>query len=268
MGMTHTPLIYWSKKTPPEADRAAVFASFGQLRKRMDEASPDAIIVIANDHIDNFFYDNMPPFCVGISKKAEGPFSMEHEMGLPKYSCPVKDDLATQVFKTGLSMDMDLASTQEFGVDHAFVMPLLFVAPSMSVPIVPVFTNTLVPPIPQPKRFYHLGKMISAAIEKRPKDERIAVLASFNLSIEVGGPRMRQIDQDFNQSALELMGAGRVDDILSQFTLRRIFNAGNATGEFLNYLGLLGIMGSEKPAYIDLRNPPFWGSCPAIAWDT
>jgi ABC-type proline/glycine betaine transport system permease subunit len=65
VAMTHNLRIYWNGPAADEPSRQDVAAIFGELRRIVGEARPDRLIVIANDHLDNFFLDKMPQFCVG-----------------------------------------------------------------------------------------------------------------------------------------------------------------------------------------------------------
>ncbi|MDR7455611.1 MAG: hypothetical protein QN137_14190, partial [Armatimonadota bacterium] len=91
------------------------------------------------------------------------------------------------------------------------------------------------------------------------------VIASFNLSLDVGGPRMGQRDEAFDRAVLELMRAGRVDDLLA-ITVERLYAAGNSTVEFLNYDMLLGVVGTRPPDLLEFHQVPAWGACPFAAW--
>ena len=51
-----------------------------QMRKQLEAAEPDVIIEIASDHFTNFFYDNLPQFCLGAIEDAEGPAETYCEM--------------------------------------------------------------------------------------------------------------------------------------------------------------------------------------------
>ena len=39
-----------------------------QVRQYVEKAAPDIIIEIDSDHFVNFFYDNVPAFCVGLAE--------------------------------------------------------------------------------------------------------------------------------------------------------------------------------------------------------
>lgn len=267
MAMTHNPRIYGSLNAASSADRELVFANFGVLRDALRAARADALIVLANDHFDNFFLDNMPAFCIGLTDHAEGPFWYEHEIQkCPEYRAPIHADLAEALLRGGREGGVDFACTQEFRLDHAFCIPLSFVAPDGDVPVVPVFTNVFAYPLVTGKRFFEVGRLIRDVVAARPAHERVAVLASINMSAEVGGPKMGKRDLQFDDLAVDLMRQGDVERILAEITVDRMLEAGNSTTEYLNYLALLGIIGEQPPDFLEFRIVPGWGNCPAIAW--
>ena len=84
---------------------------------------------------------------------------------------------------------MDFSYSNELTIDHSIIVPMMFVRPEMDIPIVPILTNCIAPPMPRPKRFYEVGVAIRKAIDSIPGDRRVGVLVSGHLSLEVGGPR-------------------------------------------------------------------------------
>ena len=91
---THNPRIFWNRDNANEEDMAELEESFGVLRAGLAEAAPDVIIAVANDHLDNFFFDHLPSFAVATGPVAEGPFWYESEiMNLPSYRCDVHQEL-------------------------------------------------------------------------------------------------------------------------------------------------------------------------------
>ena len=267
VAMTHNPRIFWNGPAADEASRQAVGAIFGQLRRFVGEARPDRLIVIANDHFDNFFLDNMPQFCVGLGARAEGPFWYESEvMNLPPYSAAVDADLGGQLLDLGARRGIDFSQTHEYRLDHAFCVPLSTVRPEADLPIVPVFTNVFAYPLATERRFFEVGQTIRELVRERPKGERIAVVTSFNLSVDVGGPRMGKRDDELDRLALDLIRQGDVSEILSRLTVERLVAAGNSTAEFLNYDAILGVVEDRPPDFVEYRLVPAWGGVPGVAW--
>ena len=46
---------------------------FATLRARLAAAEPDVLVVVSGDHLNQWFYDNMPTFSIGKAVRARGP---------------------------------------------------------------------------------------------------------------------------------------------------------------------------------------------------
>src|SRR5579863_3705773 len=89
---THNPRIFWNRDQADKGDYDAMLATFGEVRAMLAATKPDLIVMIANDHLDNFFFDNLPTFAVGTCASIEGPFWYESEiMFLPHYKARVAE---------------------------------------------------------------------------------------------------------------------------------------------------------------------------------
>ena len=97
---------------------------------------------------------------------------------MPHYDFAVHSELASHVCKVGINEGFDFAVTQEFGVDHAILVPLHYLTDSVEASVVPLWVNALVRPLPAAGRCYALGRMLKAAIESLPSTMRVAVLAT------------------------------------------------------------------------------------------
>jgi protocatechuate 4,5-dioxygenase beta chain len=266
--MTHNPRIFWNPHGPDERSRQDVFAIFRELRSRLAARRPDRLIVVGNDHLDNFLFDDVAPFCVGVAPEASGPFWYESEvMNIPPYRARIDQELGQELVHAGEQYDVEFATVTDFRLDHAFCVPLATVRPEQDLPIVPIFTNLFTYPLPSERCFFEVGRSIGALIAARPATERIAVVTTFNLSVDVGGPRMGTRDESLDREALDLIRAGKAEDILSQLTVPRLMSAGNSTAEFLNYDVILGLVEDRAPDFMEYRRVPGWGGCPAVLWD-
>jgi len=66
IGITHNPFmprLFQQTQQPPGA--AKVKERIAMMRKKLAEAKPDVLITIGNDHLHQFFMDNMTPFMIG-----------------------------------------------------------------------------------------------------------------------------------------------------------------------------------------------------------
>jgi hypothetical protein len=133
----------------------------------------------------------MPAFAVGVADRVTGPFWYEREiMRLPPHDAPGAPELAEEILYAGAETGVPLMRCESFQVDHAFTVPLSETLPAADVPVTPVFINTFGPPLPSSASCFALGRVIGEVIRGRPGAERIAVVGSFNLSVDVGGPHM------------------------------------------------------------------------------
>jgi aromatic ring-opening dioxygenase catalytic subunit (LigB family) len=252
VGVPHTPMYPdLVERLGPDCEVASLFA---EVRRRVADTKPDVIVVFDSDHLNTFFFDNMPTFCIGAAEETRGPNDLTK---MSRYNVPIASDLARSIHKHLVDEGFDLSLTEEFEIDHSILVPLHFVTPLMDVPIIPVFINGLAPPIPRAKRCYALGQAVRAAIVAWPQDIRVAILASGSFSLEIGGPRISHgqrsgvPDPAWAQRVMDLMKAGEVSDLLEEATMGRMQAAGNIGGELLNWIAMLGAIGPRKPRFME-----------------
>lgn len=267
VAMTHNPRIFWNASAAADDDRAAVGTAFALAAEVVQSSRPDAVIVIGNDHLDHFGVDDAPAFAVGVSDRCAGPFWYEDEvMSLPSYDAPVATSLAEDLLYGAFESGFEPARCDATTIDHAFTIPLSVTLPDRSVPVVPLFTNTFVPPLPTTRRCHRYGELLAEVIRCRPAGERIAVVGSFNLSVDVGGPKMGRRDAEFDERTLALMEAGETDKLLDDLTPAELVGHGNSTAEFLNYHLTLGVVAGRRPDSVWYRQVEGWGGCPVVTW--
>jgi protocatechuate 4,5-dioxygenase, beta chain len=251
-GVTHSPLFARIKNPKFDSPAAAkVREQFEKERAELDKARPDVLLCIANDHLGQFFLENMPPFLIGKSPVARGTFPWERHWGAPDYVANVDVDLARNLIQRGFDHGVDFAFSDEFHIDHAFTMPLDNLRPERDLPIVPIFCNVMAPPIPPAKRFFAIGEAIGRIIGEYPKETRVAVVSSGHLSVEIGGPREPSPDAEFDFWATRIVGEGDVDQAVHKLTMDRLLKAGNYTAGFLTFVPLMGIVGGKPASFWD-----------------
>jgi hypothetical protein len=250
VGVPHSPHYpaQYPKDGPDIAPR-----NFREVKARLDAAEPDAIVVIANDHFNTFFLNNFPTFAIGVAEAAFGP---NDQTKMPHYDFAVHSELAAHVLKAAIEEGFDLAVTQEFGVDHAVLVPLHYLTDEVKVPVVPIWVNAFVKPLPTARRCYALGRTLKGAIDSLPQKLRIAVLATGSFSLEIAGPRVDPgsrnsvPDIEWSKHLHRRIGNAEIDDIVVEATPERMWKAGNIGGELLNWIVMLGTVGKTKPCYL------------------
>ncbi|MFM1814004.1 MAG: hypothetical protein RLZ98_699 [Pseudomonadota bacterium] len=239
------------EKLGPDCEVARLYA---EVARNVEAVNPDVIVIFDSDHVNTFFLNHMPTFCVGVTESVFGP---NDNTKMPSYEIPVAGNLAGHVRSFGIQEGFDLSLAQEFMVDHSILVPLHFLTPSMKVPIVPIYINGIVPPIPLSRRCHALGIAVRQAIEAWPEKTRVAVVASGSFSLEVGGPKMAPgkrngvPDPTWLMRVRHLMEQGQVNDLLNEATTSQLAKAGNVGGELLNWIAMLGAIGERKPTFLE-----------------
>jgi aromatic ring-opening dioxygenase catalytic subunit (LigB family) len=160
---------------------------YREVKAHLDATRPDAIIIIANDHFNTFFLNNFPTFAIGVADTSYGP---NDQTKMPRYDLRVEASLAAHMRNVAILEGFDLAVTQEFGVDHAMLVPLHYLTDGIKAPVVPIWVNAFVKPLPTAKRCYALGRAVRKAIDSLPQTLRVAVIGTGSFSLEIGGPKI------------------------------------------------------------------------------
>ncbi len=269
IGLSHNPNLPLRLSNPadPDEELLAVREAFTRVRTEVAAAQPDVLICVGNDHLNKLFLDNMPAFMIGKSPMAEGPWKWEVDMGLPSYKAPVDVGLAKDLIRGGFEHRVDFAYSDEFKIDHSHTVPLSLVRPEQDIPIVPIFCNVMAPPLATARRFYQVGLALREILDELPGSQRVVALCSGHLSVEIGGPRMRNgaVDPEFDRWSVDLVGSGDVEAVCREMTVERMLRAGNYTPGFLTFVMLLGMAKGRPASQVDLL-PLGEGNIPFITW--
>ena len=240
-GVPHTPVFPSRVKAAgPQCEEARLYA---EIEHHLDAVRPDALLLISNDHFNTFFFDNFPLFAIGVATETAGP---NDETPMPEYSIPVHEKLAEHLRISAICNDFDLAATQEFSLDHAFMVPWHFLNARQRLPIVPLFIHGFSDPLPNAQRAFDLGCTLAQAVSSFPSNLRVAVIASGSFSLEIGGPlaspgeRSGTPDKVWAGYVERCLFDGEIEQLIASATCERMQRAGNAAGELLNWLCMLG----------------------------
>lgn len=250
-GVPHTPNFpALVAKQGPDCETARLYA---EIAKHLHAVRPDVLVVYTDDHFNTFFLDNFPVFAIGVADRTSGP---NDQTAMPSYRVAVEAPLASHLRAKAIADGFDLALAQEFELDHSIMVPLHFLTPEMTVPIVPLFINGLAPPLPSSQRCYALGQTVRAAIEDWPEHKRVAVIGSGSFSLEIGGPKIPPgeragiPDPEWARRVQAHLEHARIGQLVEEATPSRLARAGNIGGELLNWIAMLAAVGDRKPVFI------------------
>ncbi len=230
-------------RVPPVGDDAArahrVFEAFAQLHDSMLAARPDVIAVIATDHFQTFSYDAMPAFAVGYGSR----FESWGEFGSPRAAYRGIEELCDFIVAGLIAADFDVASAAEMRLDHSFSCPLGFILKDAPIPILPIFVNCNVPPLPSLTRVRAFGAELGKLLRSQSLAPRVAMLGTGGLSHWVGMPETGAINERFDRRFLELFERGELDALTRWDAARIVAEAGNGAAEVRNWLLVAAALG-------------------------
>jgi aromatic ring-opening dioxygenase catalytic subunit (LigB family) len=238
---SHAPgITAWTEAAPKE-QAGAVESGFATLRRGLEAARPDTILVLTSEHWVNFFLDHASAFCLGRGEGFTGP--VEPWLRIERRSVPGNPNLATRLLEHCYANDFEISHSQELAFDHGTMVPLSFVNPGLDMKVVPLFFNTLATPRPTARRCLALGRTLRSALDAAP--ERIALLATGGLSHDPGEVNHGVVDSEFDRVFLDRMSGADLGS-LAGYSDAELLAAGAGTLELLAWICLAGIMGCDQ----------------------
>jgi protocatechuate 4,5-dioxygenase, beta chain len=239
-------------------------------RELLAAARPDAIVIVAGDHLNQWFLHNMPAFLVGKATRSRGPFPDEQKLfGIEALDVPNDGALARRLLTGGFERGVDFAYSDEYTLDHAFTVPLLLVRPERDLPVVPVFTNILAPPLPPARRFHEVGVAIRDTIDGWEQERRVAVIVTGHMTNNIGGPRMMEFverpQSDWDRRTWRLIEDWDLETLIAESTFENLNRAGHATPAFLDFILGFGVAGGP-PGMSKLIATPVAPALTFFAW--
>jgi 2,3-dihydroxyphenylpropionate 1,2-dioxygenase len=245
MASCHAPALFLRQPGEDPAQLDATIAAMRRLGSVLDETKPDALIVVGLDHLEAFSLDVSPAFAVVVGPEVVGSF------GHKQYRVRVHKELAQAVLNGCLKRDFDMAFCHKAFMGHAFVVPFEYVLEQRQIPVVPIFVNVYVPPLPQPHRAYQLGRAIAEVVAERR--ERIAILASGGMSHYPGTEKYGYPDFDFDQYLLQVIERGELSSLLS-LSAEKLDETGET--ELLTWYTMFGAIGNQRGEVLSYQ--PTW----------
>lgn len=252
---SHTPVMLNFPDAIPAPDRIEIFAAFEELGRRLEASKPDVIVVISDDHVHNFFLDNLPAFCIGAAETYPTP--VEHWLKAEKRVLKGDAKLSAHLIQSALAKDFDPAFSMSLTLDHGVLTPLNLAKVAHAIPVVPILVNCVQPPLPTMERSWKWGRFLAESIEQYRDVERVAILATGGLSHDIATPRMGMVNSEFDRTFLHLLEEGRPEPLL-EYSAQFVDEAGNGAEEIRTWLMAHGAAGQRQFRRIYYKPMPSW----------
>lgn len=181
-----------------------LFDGYAHSKAWIEANTPDAIVLVYNDHATSFSLELIPTFAIGtaasyaVADEGWGPRPVPEVVGEP--------DLAAHIAHSVIQQDFDLTIANRMDVDHGLTVPLslMFGQPdAWPCPIIPVAVNVVQFPPPSGRRCLELGKAIRRAIESYDESLNVQVWGTGGMSHQLQGPRAGLINSEFDHAFLD-----------------------------------------------------------------
>ncbi len=205
LGCSHAPSIAHAFDSGSSREPAwkPLFDAFARVRRWLARQRPDALVVIYNDHVDNYFFDVWSTFSIGVADE----YQIADEGWGPRRFPPVPGHralaryLAAQLVAGGF----DLVTSHRMELDHGFLSPMPLIDEGWLVPVVPITVNVVLEPLPTPARCWAFGEALGAAIHSFDGDLRVAVIGTGGLSHQLTGPDFGRVFPRWDLQFLEML---------------------------------------------------------------
>jgi aromatic ring-opening dioxygenase catalytic subunit (LigB family) len=251
----------WFEKAEP-AVQESVGGAYRALGERIAGAELDALIIVANDHIENYPPHDYPDFAVGVGARQTGPDEwFKPWLNVEDYDMPGAPGIARTLFEQLSESDLRVVENDALKFDDNISVPVTMTGfATQGIPMIPLIQNCTVPPVPDHLASYEFGKRLGRIIsEQLPDTMRIGLYGSGGLSHEPGGPKYLSIDEEFDRWFLELLAEGDHEKVLREATHAKMEAAGaGGTAELLSWLVVMGAIGERPCEVLCYEAVPDW----------
>ena len=234
---SHTPVMLQFPEAIPVRDREEIFSAFRGVGKALAAARPQALVVLSDDHLHNFFLNNLPAICIGAAE--EYPTPVEHWLKADKRILKGDASLGAYLLMNALESGFDPSFSMELTLDHGVLTPLVLAEVARDMPVVPILFNCVQPPMPAMRRCYRFGEWLGKALRSCGGLERVAILATGGISHDLATPRMGMVNEGFDRELLRLLEAADAEGAVS-FATDHVHEAGNGAEEVRMWLAAMG----------------------------
>ena len=186
-----------------------LFAGYEFSKQWMQEAKPDVIILVYNDHATAFSLQMIPTFAIGTAAEFRpadegwGPRPVPMVQGHP--------ELASHIAQSVILQDFDLTIVNEMDMDHGLTVPLSLMCGQPTAwpcPVIPFAVNVVQYPVPRGQRCFQLGQAIRRALDEYDEDLNVQIWGTGGMTHQLQGPRAGLINKQWDSKFLDKL----VDD--------------------------------------------------------
>lgn len=195
LAMSHSPLLEHTH--PPQDVKDAVEAAFESARAFVHDFDPDLVINFGPDHYNGFFYDLMPPYCVGLKAVGTGDYdSFDGELDVPT-------ETAQELAQFLIDRELDTAISRKMEVDHGAVQPMeiIYNGDVTAKPVIPIFINSVAPPFSKMRRVRQFGQAVGEFFAQQ--DKKVLFIGSGGLSHDPPVPRIATATEEQRKFLVE-----------------------------------------------------------------
>jgi len=248
----HAPQFFTLPPTEDPDQVARCRELMGRIGDGLRALEPDVVIIVANDHLENFMLHAVPPFTLHCGAEARGAFAGR------EFAWPIPSAAAADVLRRMQDTGFDPAFTMNATIGYEFGIPLTFLGFGPDTPVLPVYVNSYVPPQPRADRCYAFGEALARAVEAA--GIRAVIVASGGLSHYPGTDLYAHPDVDHDALLMERIERGNLRALLVHDDAG-LDRTGNV--EARSWLILAGALGERVPDLTGVE--PSWHHVYAMA---
>ena len=181
-----------------------LFKGYEFSKQWMQEAKPDVIILVYNDHATAFSLQMIPTFAIGTAAEFQpadegwGPRPVPMVQGYP--------ELASHIAQSVILQDFDLTIVNEMDVDHGLTVPLSLMCgqpEAWPCPVIPFAVNVVQYPVPRGQRCFQLGQAMRRALDEYDEELNVQIWGTGGMTHQLQGPRAGLINKQWDSNFLD-----------------------------------------------------------------
>jgi 2,3-dihydroxyphenylpropionate 1,2-dioxygenase len=231
----HAPQFHSLPSTEDRDQVERVRVAMQQVGDGLRALKSDLLIVMTNDHGDEYAVGCVPPFVVHCGERAQGSHKHRGWWNL-------RGDVGYDIVRGLMREGFDPAFTLDAQLATPFTIPLEFLGYAREAPFLPIFINSYVPPQPSVERCYRFGQGLNDAIERLGL--RAVFIASGGLSHFPGTPQYSHPDLGTDKLIYEQLSKGNLRHLLT-YSDEALDHSGNVESRSIAVLA--GALGERKP---------------------